>query len=38
MKDIEIGIIGGTSGMGKWFAGFLQKEIEMSMGSIRCAC
>jgi prephenate dehydrogenase len=26
MKDIEIGIIGGTGGMGKWFGGFLQKE------------
>jgi prephenate dehydrogenase len=26
MKDIAIGIIGGTGGMGKWFADFLQKE------------
>ena len=26
MKDIEIGIIGGTGGMGRWFAGFFQKE------------
>ena len=26
MKHSEIGIIGGTGGMGRWFAGFLQKE------------
>ena len=26
MKDIEIGIIGGTRGMGRWFAGFFRKE------------
>jgi prephenate dehydrogenase len=26
MKDIEIGIIGGTGGMGRWFADFFRKE------------
>lgn len=26
MKRIEIGIIGGTGGMGRWFANFLKKE------------
>jgi prephenate dehydrogenase len=26
MKDIEIGIIGGTGGMGKWFTDFLERE------------
>jgi prephenate dehydrogenase len=26
MKDIAIGIIGGTGGIGRWFAGFLEKE------------
>ena len=26
MKDIEIGIIGGTGGIGRWFAGFFKKE------------
>jgi prephenate dehydrogenase len=26
MKDIEIGIIGGTRGMGRWFASFFRKE------------
>ena len=26
MKDIEIGIIGGTRGMGRWFADFFRKE------------
>ncbi len=26
MKEIEIGIIGGTRGMGNWFAGFLEAE------------
>jgi len=26
MKDIEIGIIGGTGRMGRWFAGFFKKE------------
>jgi len=26
VKDIEIGIIGGTGGMGRWFAGFFRKE------------
>jgi len=26
MKDIEIGIIGGTGGMGRWFADFFKKE------------
>jgi len=26
LKDIEIGIVGGTGGIGKWFAGFFEKE------------
>ena len=26
MKDISVGIIGGTNGMGRWFADLLQKE------------
>lgn len=26
MKNVEIGIIGGTRGMGRWFASFLKKE------------
>jgi prephenate dehydrogenase len=26
MKTINVGIIGGTKGMGQWFAGLLQKE------------
>ncbi len=26
MKNIQIGIIGGTGGIGKWFARFFQKE------------
>jgi prephenate dehydrogenase len=26
MKEISVGIIGGTGGMGRWFAGLLQKE------------
>ncbi len=26
MKNIQIGIIGGTGGIGKWFAHFFQKE------------
>lgn len=26
LKDIEIGIIGGTGGIGKWFASFFEKE------------
>lgn len=26
MKKIKVGIIGGTHGMGKWFAGLLKKE------------
>jgi prephenate dehydrogenase len=26
MKKIEVGIIGGTNGMGRWFAGLLKKE------------
>lgn len=26
MKKIKVGIIGGTNGMGKWFAGLLRKE------------
>jgi len=26
MKDIHIGIIGGTGGIGRWFAGFFRKE------------
>jgi prephenate dehydrogenase len=26
MKNIKVGIIGGTNGMGQWFAGLLQKE------------
>jgi prephenate dehydrogenase len=26
MKNIKVGIIGGTNGMGKWFAGLLKKE------------
>ena len=26
MKKIKVGIIGGTNGMGRWFAGLLKKE------------
>jgi len=26
MKEIRVGIIGGTRGMGRWFAGFLRKQ------------
>lgn len=26
MKHVEVGIIGGTGGIGKWFAGFLEEE------------
>jgi len=26
LKDVEIGIIGGTGGIGKWFASFFEKE------------